>query len=630
MEFGDVRNRKTRQDSRDYDSSEYDSIDDRSKGKKVKKSLLGISTRDMYYLGGLILVAIFVRAYKLEQPSSVVKYIKGRFFMDVHPPLAKLLITLAGVFGGFDGNFDFKEIGKDYLEPRVPYITMRLLPTIMGIFVIPISYLTIKLAGFSTISAILVSTLLIFEQQITLYPHMDSNNEWLIENVTDPNAPANPYNASGPSWITHYSVIRLNHIATSRRLHSHEVRPSVTDADYHNEVSAYGFEGFGGDANDHWRVEIVESDPSDLESEKRLRTIHSKFRLRHMMTGCYLFSHRVKLPEWGFEQQEVTCIKGGTYPNTVWYIESNQNPDLPEDTEMVNYKKPGFIKKFWELNKVMWNTNKGLTDSHPYESRPTDWVLLNRGISFWSKDHRQIYLIGNPLTWWTSSVAVLLFVVFEAIIILRSKRGYLDHLNAYGSPWIKSECNSMKWVDTWDYDCNNNFDTYEEYKNSLAIKATGTSTEPPMTVDEADVKQDDKIEVEVQGKEEYVETPKSEGQVDGGQVVLDLDAKEAVQVSQVFEVPPISQENTLDISVNSQQDHMDNDALKGQTSDKVENSIQQENVLTTPQSDHEDKVEDELVTPQPDHGGKVEDSVSPENTPVTPQLDNQEAFNIEN
>jgi hypothetical protein len=40
------------------------------------------------------------------------KYIRRRFFMDVHPPLAKLLITLSAWIGGFDGVFDFKDIGK--------------------------------------------------------------------------------------------------------------------------------------------------------------------------------------------------------------------------------------------------------------------------------------------------------------------------------------------------------------------------------------------------------------------------------------------------------------------------------------------------------------------------------------
>ena len=39
------------------------------------------------------------------------KYIKTRYYVDVHPPLAKLLITLMSVLGGFDGDFDFKEIG---------------------------------------------------------------------------------------------------------------------------------------------------------------------------------------------------------------------------------------------------------------------------------------------------------------------------------------------------------------------------------------------------------------------------------------------------------------------------------------------------------------------------------------
>lgn len=40
------------------------------------------------------------------------KYIKRKFFMDVHPPLAKMLITLSAFVGGFDGRFDFKDIGK--------------------------------------------------------------------------------------------------------------------------------------------------------------------------------------------------------------------------------------------------------------------------------------------------------------------------------------------------------------------------------------------------------------------------------------------------------------------------------------------------------------------------------------
>lgn len=32
--------------------------------------------------------------------------------MDVHPPLAKLMITFVAWFAGFRGNFDFKDIGK--------------------------------------------------------------------------------------------------------------------------------------------------------------------------------------------------------------------------------------------------------------------------------------------------------------------------------------------------------------------------------------------------------------------------------------------------------------------------------------------------------------------------------------
>lgn len=82
--------------------------------------------------------------------------------MDVHPPLAKLLITLAGWLAGFNGDFDFKDIGKDYLEPGVPYVAMRMLPALMGVMLIPIMFLTLKAAGCRTSTSAFGAAMLIF------------------------------------------------------------------------------------------------------------------------------------------------------------------------------------------------------------------------------------------------------------------------------------------------------------------------------------------------------------------------------------------------------------------------------------------------------------------------------------
>jgi dolichyl-phosphate-mannose--protein O-mannosyl transferase len=65
---------------------------------------------------------------------------------------------------------------------------------------------------------------------------------------------------------------------------------------------------FAGDANDDFIVELTPQTRGGKDKRKareRMRTLRSHFRLKHALTGCYLFSHKVKLPEWGFEQQEV-------------------------------------------------------------------------------------------------------------------------------------------------------------------------------------------------------------------------------------------------------------------------------------------------------------------------------------
>jgi dolichyl-phosphate-mannose-protein mannosyltransferase len=198
-------------------------------------------------------------------------------------------------------------------------------------------------------------------------------------------------------YITSGMKVRLRHTVTDKNLHSHDFRPPVSDVDFQNEVSAYGMTNFIGDANDDWFVEIEHGDKSDKESSKRVRTLRTVFRLRHAMTGCYLFSHKVKLPDWGFEQQEVTCNKNAMKANSLWMVETATHPNrqykcslliqlflitriVPPDAQKVNYRLPGLLSKFWELQKVMWITNAGLTDRHVYDSRPYQWPQLRRGI----------------------------------------------------------------------------------------------------------------------------------------------------------------------------------------------------------------------------------------------------------
>jgi len=56
---------------------------------------------------------------------------------------------------------------------------------------------------------------------------------------------------------------------------------------------------------------------------------------------------------------------------------------VPSDAPTVNYQLPGFLGKFLELQRVMWTTNAGLTDRHAFDSRPSSWPRLRRGIVSW-------------------------------------------------------------------------------------------------------------------------------------------------------------------------------------------------------------------------------------------------------
>ncbi|KAG7664917.1 PMT1 [[Candida] subhashii] len=566
-----------------------------------------LKSKEYWLLSSLLAIAMYVRLYHLSYPNSVVfdevhfggfarKYILGKFFMDVHPPLAKMLFAAVGALGGFKGDFEFKSIGDAYPE-TTPYIFMRQFPALLGVGTVLLCYLTLRQSGVRPIIAYITSFLLLIEnsnitlsryilldspliffiaaavyswkkfeiqipftlgwyrgliatgialglafsskwvglftiawvgflcvyqmwfiigdlslsprkvlahffargaillgvpfilyltffaihfqvldkegdgssflpsafraglkgnkiprdipaqvglgsivtirhletsggylhshphfyetgskqQQITLYPHLDTNNKWFIE----PYSNKTIYNETFVP-LTNGIKIRLRHLNTGRRLHSHDEKAPVSERDWQKEASCYGYDGFEGDANDDFVVEIVKHRTKNEEAKQNVRAIETIFRLRHAMTGHYLFSSTVKLPDWGFGQQEVTAASQGRRGLTYWYIETNENPYLNQtEVEIVNYPVLSLWDKFVMSHKRMWQINQGLNSHHPWQSDPQDWPFLLRGINYWNKEHRQVYLLGNAVTWWTATACILTFFVYAGITVLR-------------------------------------------------------------------------------------------------------------------------------------------------------------------------------------------------------------------
>lgn len=138
-------------------------------------SLLAFLTElDYKWLLYLSVAAVIVRLAFLNHPSVVVfdevhfggfaqKYLQRNFFFDLHPPLARLLVTLSAWLGGWDASFSFYDIGADYLKPGVPYVMMRGFCAVAGALVVPIAYITLRGLGVHVMTAATMSAALVIE-----------------------------------------------------------------------------------------------------------------------------------------------------------------------------------------------------------------------------------------------------------------------------------------------------------------------------------------------------------------------------------------------------------------------------------------------------------------------------------
>ncbi|XP_073656282.1 protein O-mannosyl-transferase 2 isoform X5 [Tursiops truncatus] len=118
------------------------------------------------------LMSFATRFHRLDQPPHICwdethfgkmgsYYINRTFFFDVHPPLGKMLIGLAGHLTGYDGTFLFQKPGDEYEHHS--YLGMRGFCAFLGALLIPFAYLTVLELSQSLPAALLTAALLTFD-----------------------------------------------------------------------------------------------------------------------------------------------------------------------------------------------------------------------------------------------------------------------------------------------------------------------------------------------------------------------------------------------------------------------------------------------------------------------------------
>lgn len=255
-------------------------------------------------------------------------------------------------------------------------------------------------------------------QQVTMYPVRDPNNDW-IAHIYERQTVVNEKDPS----IRNGDVLQLEHVLTKRFLSTHDVASPSNPANMEVTLS------HKNDNSTFWRLEMI-----NHPKGSQWTILSPGFRLISVVHKVALHGQGTVLPAWAYNQLEVNGHKNLHQKGNEWVVDDNQNdqvsPAFREASKSL-LKFPTFWQKFWELQKVMHRINANLNDnSHPFSSRPSDWPIVRRGISYWSESNlKKIYFHANPLIWWTAlgSTSILLgLLVLDGILVKRGQSGFFE------------------------------------------------------------------------------------------------------------------------------------------------------------------------------------------------------------
>lgn len=328
-----------------------------------------------------LVLGIFTRFLYWGHPSEVVfdevhygkynnGYFSGEYFFDVHPPLGRLLIAGSAWLGGYDGDQQFEKIGDDYKDDKQRFL--RMAPMIAGALLPLIIYLLALEIGIAPLPSALAGLAMLFENYFIV------QSRFILIDIFLPFF----------GLLTLYWYFRFRKTLKTRHI--------IYAAIFGGLTISVKWSGLAFPAL--WLLfEFV-----------RLLKI-SKFWSKQIwyLLGSVLIMFGIYYLIMSFHLQLLPKSGPG---NAFMSLGFNKTlTDYPTPSDDIQPKNQW--QKFTELNVQMFKSHEAITSSHPYSSTWDSWPFLIKPIYYWNSAGQKIYLLGNPIIWWLSTVAIGLLLI---------------------------------------------------------------------------------------------------------------------------------------------------------------------------------------------------------------------------
>ncbi len=285
----------------------------------------------------------------------------GERQFDVHPPHGKLLLTLGAVLGGYRGDLSFDRIGQPYTDQ--PVFFLRLVPALAGIAIPALFLLLLRFLGASVPAAIFGAVLLVFDNGLLAETRLILFDGILVAAIL----------------ACLVCVLAMDRARSTSRA----------------RVLALACGAFAGLAVGTKFTGLVAPAMVSIYLVKRVIDRRADARRR--------------VVEWLLITAAALVVYLGGWA-THFALTPNPGP-----ADAFHPTTGHFLQDLWVTHKTMLSANFQLAQTHPDASRPLTWPLMKIAPYFWTGNGGSIYLVGNPIVWWGSS---LFFVVFTVNAVL--------------------------------------------------------------------------------------------------------------------------------------------------------------------------------------------------------------------